>query len=108
MNISKTVTVSANPNNDHWLWGVYTNHMVTHSFGDTTFVYNRQSGTTHIFNLVSMAMIEFLSEKPRSMNEIIRDFPAYMGVDAAECPAGVVRRLFGELDEIGLLELVQS
>lgn len=57
-----------------------------------------------MLNLVSRAMLDFLAESPKTLPQVTAGFADYLQVPAAECPSGVVRRLFGELDEVGLVE----
>lgn len=100
--------MTAGPIKDDWRWTVDPTQVLSHSFGETAFVFHKKSGTTHILNLVSLAMVEFLTIKPRTMGEIEADFPTFLSVPPSECPTGVTRRLFGELDDIGMIERVGS
>jgi PqqD family protein of HPr-rel-A system len=76
--------------------------------GEAIFLYHRRSGATHVLNLVSLSLLEFLAESPKSIREVIEHFPAYIGAERQECPAGVARRLFSELDDAGLLVRAMS
>lgn len=100
--------MTAGPINQDWRWTVDPEQVVTHSFGDTAFVFHKPSGTTHILNLVSLAMVDFLASKSPTLAEIEQGFPAFLEVPPEECPRGVTRRLFEELDDIGLVERVVS
>ncbi|SDD60218.1 HPr-rel-A system PqqD family peptide chaperone [Kordiimonas lacus] len=99
--------MSAGPNNDDWVWVANPDHYILHEIGDSTFAFSRVSGTTHMLNLVSRAMLDYLAEHPKTLTQIIAGFAAYLEVPPEECPSGVVRRLFGELDEVGLVERVE-
>lgn len=98
--------MSAGPNSDDWVWVANPDHFIIHEIGDTTFVFSRLSGTTHMLNLVSRAMLDFLTDRPKPMGEVVARFADYLQVPKEECPSGVVRRLFDELDEVGLVERV--
>lgn len=99
--------MSAGPHSDDWVWVANPDHYILHEMGDTTFVYNRMSGTTHMLNLVSRAMLDFLAASPKTLAQVTADFADYLKVLPEECPSGVVRRLFGELDDVGLIERVE-
>lgn len=72
--------------------------------GEAILVYNRRSGATHILNLLSIAMLEFLAGTPKSVAELVDKFPDFIEVSKEECPTGVTRRIFSELDEAGFVE----
>ncbi|NVJ69285.1 MAG: HPr-rel-A system PqqD family peptide chaperone [Alphaproteobacteria bacterium] len=98
--------MTAGPNKEDWVWVSNPDHYLCRQVGDTSFVYNRLSGTTHIFNLVSKAMLDYLSAGPKSLRTIVTEFHMFLEVPAEECPRGVARRLFDELDDIGLVQRV--
>ncbi len=100
--------MSAGPNNDDWIWTANPDHYILHEIGDTTFAFSRMSGATHMLNLVSRAMLDFLAESPKTLTQVTAGFADYLEVPPEECPSGVVRRLFGELDEVGLVERLES
>ncbi|TNE60672.1 MAG: HPr-rel-A system PqqD family peptide chaperone [Alphaproteobacteria bacterium] len=98
----------AGPNSDTWRWRANARHYRTHVLGDVTYVYCHLSGETHMLNLVSMAMLDLLVQRPYSLAELADAFPACLDVPVAECPPAVVARLFGELDDVGLVERVSG
>lgn len=61
-----------------------------------------------MLNLVSRAMLDFMAESPKTLAQVTAGFADYLEVPPEECPSGVVRRLFGELDEVGLVERLES
>ena len=91
-----------------WLWSVDRSQLELRSFGDVTYAYCRLSGNTHVFNLVSVALLDYLSDAPQSLDHILETFPDILGVSREECPRGVVRRMVEELDEVGLLRRRQA
>jgi PqqD family protein of HPr-rel-A system len=86
-----------------WLWFADRSHFCIHDMGEVSYLYCMRSGDTHVFNTVSMAILEYFAEKPHSIADLIEDFPELMGLSREECPRGVVRRMFNELDEAGLV-----
>lgn len=95
--------MAAGPYKDEWLWSVDPGHYAVHEMGDAILVYNRRSGATHILNLVSSAMLDFLAATPRSLADAVDQFPDFLEVPKEECPEGVTRRIFAELDEAGFI-----
>jgi len=96
--------MAAGPNRKTWRWRANPRHYRCHELGDVTFVYNHLSGDTHMLNLVSIALLNLMAARSFTLDELAEAFPAHMGVPNEECPPGVVRRLFDELDEVGLVE----
>lgn len=97
----------AGPYKDDWLWCVDPGHYQIREMGEAILVYNRRSGTTHILNLLSLAMLEFLAGSPKSLADLVDKFPDFIEVSKEECPTGVARRIFSELDEAGFIERVR-
>jgi len=91
-----------------WLWCADRSHFVIHEMGEVSYVYSARSGNTHVFNLVSLAILEFFCEEPRTVSALVDAFPALMGLAREECPTGVIRRMFKELDEAGLVCPVEA
>lgn len=100
--------MSAGPNNPDWLWRSNPKQYVSHEVGEAIFLFCRLSGTTHILNLVSMAMLDYLSAEPQTLKGLSEGFHAHLGVALEECPTGVARRIFDELDEAGLVQRVSQ
>ncbi len=88
---------------DRWLWYADQGHFSVQTLGDISYVYCRRSGSTHVFNLVSIEMLKYLSEAPRRVSELAENFPDMLGVSREECPRGFVKRIFAELDDAGLV-----
>ena len=86
-----------------WLWFADRSHFSIHEMGEVTYLYCKRSGDTHVFNAVSVAMLDYFMEEPRSLTSLVADFPGLMGLSREECPTGVLRRMFTELDEAGLV-----
>lgn len=86
-----------------WLWFADRSHFCIHKMGEVSYLYCTRSGDTHVFNAVSMAMLDYFTDRPRTIAELIEDFPGLMGLGREECPSGVVRRMFAELDDAGLV-----
>lgn len=59
-----------------------------------------------MLNLVSRAMLDFLTNNPKTLEDVVSGFASFLQVPTEECPSGVVRRLFSELDDVGLVERV--
>lgn len=97
----------AGPYKDDWLWRVDPGHYQTYEMGEAILVYNRRSGATHILNLISIAMLEFLAGPPKTLVDLVDKFPEFIEVLKEECPSGVSRRIFSELDEAGFIERVR-
>ncbi|WP_417461814.1 HPr-rel-A system PqqD family peptide chaperone [Kordiimonas sp.] len=90
-------------NDDRWLWYADQSHFSVEALGDISYVYCRRSGSTHVFNLVSIEMLQYLTIAPRRVSELVEAFPSILGVSREECPRGFVKRIFAELDDAGLL-----
>ncbi|WP_155859948.1 hypothetical protein [Kordiimonas gwangyangensis] len=86
-----------------WLWFADRSHFSIQEMGEVTYLYCKRSGDTHVFNAVSVAMLEYFMETPRTVAALVEDFPGLMGLSREECPSGVVKRIFQELDDAGLV-----
>ncbi|WP_417451694.1 HPr-rel-A system PqqD family peptide chaperone [Kordiimonas sp.] len=86
-----------------WLWFADRGHLSFHPMGEVTYVFNHRSGETHVFNAVSIAMLEYFTHAPRKVSALVEDFPDLVGLSREDCPRGVVRRIFAELDDAGLV-----
>ncbi|WP_262691506.1 hypothetical protein [Kordiimonas aestuarii] len=91
-----------------WLWFADQSLFSVREMGEVTYIYSLRSGNTHVFNAVSMAMLQYFVAAPRGVDELIAHFPDLMGVTREECPRGVIRRIFGELDDAGLVQPVEK
>lgn len=99
--------MTAGPHKDDWLWTVDLKECLSHTVGELVYLFHKPSGTTHILNSVSLALIDFLAVEPRPYRDVAEKFHAFLDVPSGECPPGVARRLFRELDDAGLVKRVQ-
>lgn len=99
--------MAAGPHNENWLWTVDLKECLSHTVGELVYLFHKPSGTTHILNSVSLALVDFLASEPRRYQDVAEQFHSLLDVPSDECPPGVARRLFQELDDAGLVKRVQ-
>ncbi|MBF0341834.1 MAG: HPr-rel-A system PqqD family peptide chaperone [Magnetococcales bacterium] len=77
--------------------------LIRERFEEAVFLFNPQSGETHVLNDMALSILELLENHPATLDEILQ----HHGIESpgASCGdvAGAIRALLAELDRQGLI-----
>ena len=75
---------------------------------DGSAVYDQQSGQTHIFDLLARLVVMELQEAPASVRELADRVSETAGVNPDAALRNQLHTLLGELEDLGLVEVIAA
>ena len=75
---------------------------------DGSAVYDRRSGQTHIFDLMARLAVMELGEGPASVRELADRVAKTAGIEPDAALRNQLHTLLGELEDLGLVEVIAA